>query len=157
MGFIILTEMVFGMTGFLATFHFSMFIVLAAIISVKSRITPLQGLLLAAITTLVLSGAILRTATKADFRSWLADGTEQQASSKDIVESTEWLLRNSTMTNETFFSSSVLTLERIAYTTFLAITIERKNLRILDPTAYWLEAIQHVTMPRLLFPDKRVL
>src|SRR5262249_11805638 len=98
-----------------------------------------------------------------DYREWLNEGSGAQVVLKTLPERFEWLsdrlITDKLMNgNIDYERASQLLLSRIAYSSYYALMLERRDAGSIPPDeARWLRTLKVISMPRLLFPDKRVV
>jgi hypothetical protein len=158
-------EVIFGFTGFFASFKEPIIIVCIAALSFYP-----EGRLGAIITkrfvifTLLAGMAVwlslIWITVRTDYRAWLSEGSGEQVVSRTLPERFEWL-SNELFTdklmngNIEYERATELLLSRIAYTQYYAMLLERLDAGLIPSDEYrWLGTLKRIMMPRLLFPDK---
>jgi hypothetical protein len=158
-------EVVLGFAGFFAAFKEPIIVAAIAALSSypgnelgtgKNKRVIVACLLAGAVVWLSLVWITVRT----DYRAWLSEGSGAQVVLKTLSERLEWLSDNLIADkvmngNIDYGRASQLLLERIAYTYYYAVVLERLDAGSIPPDeARWLGTIKKIMMPRILFPDK---
>lgn len=149
-------EIIIGFTGYFSGFKTVFYFMFIAYFALRPIITKREILWGSALVILLFSLSIFWTSIKQDYRYYLNFGSGQQVVQRSIPERLSWL---SGALFEIEFSSMGEGVEdlatRISYTDFFAATIMWVPSREKHQGgALWGAAIKHITMPRLLFPDK---
>ncbi len=156
---VVLFEVAIGFTGFLSDFR-AVFIYLgiaAVAARVKWKGSTTVGALLAA--TVLITLAIFWTSVKSDYRVYAAQSDESQEIKVPLSERMSYLGRKALAPQEINLSETFYALlSRLAYVDIFGSVISVQEASP-EPQAMrqWTEAIEHVTQPRFLFPNKPAL
>ena len=152
----VVVEFLAGTVGFFGGFRTILNVLLLLFFTLTRR---WNLRVLVVITTLVgfmlLAGAFWN-ATKPDYRAFLNQGSGQQEVVVPIDERLKYLATKlETFGVDDFFQGLETTLRRVGYTDFFAFTLNN----VPEAVPYqrgqlWLQAVTHVLMPRMFFPDK---
>ncbi len=156
---IVAVDVAFGMTGFFAEFKNSILSVLIAAIAAKPRLRAGDMLSVAAAVALLLSVAIFWSAVKADYRSFVNQGTGAQVVSVPLADRVDYL------------SDQVLTFDgakaadgfdrlvrRHGYIEFLGLVMGSVPQVVPHENGKLTVAVlRHISIPRFLWPQKPVL
>jgi hypothetical protein len=155
----ILFEIVIGFSGIFSDFR-GVFIYLgvaAVAARIKLKATTIVGGIagLAALISL----ALFWTSVKMDFRTFAAQSDESQEIKVPLSQRLEYLGEKALSAEKIDLSETSYTLlSRLAYTDIFASVISVQDASPEPvPMRQWTEAIEHVLMPRVLFPDKPAL
>ena len=144
---VISIELVVGSSGYFSSYKEAFFVVLIALTASDRAIGPRALSIVASGIAVIVYMSIVWSAVKQEFRSEIA--------SSDRLNSISWLADKYFNPAEIDFSAASLKLlDRVAYSKFYAMVIDR------DMGAYsgiYLRALGTTLTPRFLFPDKAVL
>jgi hypothetical protein len=156
---VVLFEVAVGFTGFLSDFR-AVFIYLgiaAVAARVKWKGSTTAGALIGA--TVLITLAIFWTSVKTDYRSYAAQSDESQEIKVPLGERMAYLGRKALAPQEIDLSDTFYALlSRLAYVDIFGSVIGVQEAAPEPQTMrQWTEAIEHVTQPRFLFPNKAAL
>lgn len=149
-------EIIFGMTGFFGEFKGALLVFLIAAVASSPRVQPINVILGVAALLLLIVAAVFWSAIKPDYRAFLNDGTGEQVVVQPIADRIAYLNSAAQHFDQPDFERGVEALvARQSYIDFLAQTIAYvPAYRAHEGGERTIEAVQHVLMPRLLFPEK---
>jgi len=156
---IIILEIMIGFTGYFSTFKTILFLLIIASFTIYSRIKPVLFFKYAIVISLLLFLGIFWSSIREDYRSILNRGTGMQ----EVLISPRARVSALTDLAERLSGSDLqfgleLAIFRISYTDIFGQVIDR----VPDYTSYengaiLINTIKHIIMPRLLFPNKKVI
>ncbi len=151
-----LFEVAFGMTGFFADFKNSILTFLVAAIAARPRMRSSDVLTVIAAAAFVVFVGTFWSAIKADYRLMANKGTGEQAVYVPLEDRLSYLMDATTSLDgdkiALGFDRLVL---RHGYIDYLALVMQAVPESIPHENgALTLATLSHITMPRLLFPDK---
>jgi hypothetical protein len=150
---IVIAEVALGATGYIASYQIPLIVVLVAALNSHSVQLRFSQMALAAMVGLALfSVSLVWTAVKPEYRFWLA--TEDPNVTEQISARIEWILDRITSGSINYTDAAIKLTNRIGYTHFFAVALPRMESANYSATSYWMEAVENVLKPRLLFPDK---
>jgi hypothetical protein len=156
----VLLELILGFGGFFSGFKYILFL---TIIVLAGNQAEARRLLFrpaaAAVLVLALGLVTLWQAVKIDYREFLNQGTASQAVLVSPVERFAFLTsRMSRVTLDDLRAGFASGFKRVGYLEFFAATMNQVPDRIpYQEGRLWGEAVSHLLMPRILFPDKPVV
>ncbi len=156
---IIFLEVIIGFSGYFADFKEVFFFFFVTFLTVRYHIEIKSVLPLAIAFVLLFFLAVFWTSIKDEYRTFVRAGSSAQVvrvSNSQKIKKFKELWNN--FTKEHFAIAFNAMLERIAYVDFFGATIDyvpfyRKHTN----GAVWATSVKHILMPRLLFPDKKIL
>lgn len=151
-------EVVSGLTSFFGTFKEAFFLVLIALVAVgrKPSLRMWAFGLVSAVLVLVLS--VLWTAVKPDYRRWVSGYTGEQIVVRTFDERLSWMADRMTETQFDYWKSFTDTIDRVDNTFVFAQFLAQEDIgNVADLPSRYLGGIEHVLMPRILFPGKAVI
>lgn len=154
----VLIEFVSGFYSFFSEFKTVIFYLVVLLLSLIRVINVKQVIIAALIIAGMVFFALVWTGIKAQYRSFLNQGSRQQVAAASREDALNKLYDLSNDINEEALNSSVYQfLDRLQYTYHFALTIDRVP-SILPHTngKNWMDNIEYVTMPRFLNPNKPV-
>ncbi len=153
---IVLGDIIFGMTGFFAEFKFTVLTVFVAAISARSNFRREDIFVFFGTSIAVLIVAIFWSAMKADYRTFVNHGTGYQVVDVSMGQRLSYIGGfASAMDLSTVSDGFERLVRRHGYIEFLALTMENvPNRQAHEYGNMTWQAIKHVTMPRILFPNK---
>lgn len=155
---ILFVEVVNGMTSFFGTFKESFFLVLIALIAVGRRPSLRMMAFGAAAFTVVFYLSLLWTAAKPEYRAWVSGYTGEQAVRRSFEERIDWMVDYYVDRKLDRMKALADTIERVDSVLVFAQYLERLNAGIdIDVPSRFIGGIEHVLMPRILFPHKAVI
>ena len=152
-------EFISGFTGFFSSFKEVIFITAIIYFTVNSTVSFKQAFFFIPIIVLLGYLFVIWTGIKGEYRSFLNQGSNTQAVRVSKAESLEKLVTlfngfDKRMVPEV----SERALDRLAYTDMLTYCMEYiPHIQSHEGGKLWVENIQHVLMPRALFPNKPIL
>ena len=156
---VVLIEIVVGFTGLFSEFKQVLIVVLLSALSVRItlRISTVVGI--AAAVSLLLGLGVFWTAVKVEYRGLATEYSDNQVISASLDDRTGLLLEKALNPAEIEWGAAVeRMIRRVAYIDFFGAVIgmvrtseEEENF------PRWRDTLEHVSKPRLLFPDKDVL
>jgi len=153
---VIVLESMVGFLGYFAEFKDVFFLILIAYLTARPFFKKRDIVNLVSVGLVLILLSLFWTSIKQDYREFLNQGTGQQIVAIEIPDRFNWVASAAARADAGTFAQSVAEFaERVAYVDFFAYTILR--VPALLPHAegeLWGGAIQHIFMPRLLFPDK---
>lgn len=154
--FVFLFEFLMGFTGYFAGFTNVLVFTLMGILAAGARFTFSRVLLLSLLGSFTLVFAILWTAVKTDYRSFISQGASAQVVETSFADSlTKLGTLLSNVNPESFELATQAFVDRISYVEFFGATLQ--NVPNKTPYTYgelWFDAILRPFMPRILFPSK---
>lgn len=151
-------EVVSGLTSFFGTFKEAFFLVLIAMVAVGRRPSLRMGLFGLASAALVLVLSVLWTAVKPDYRRWVSGYTGEQIVVRSFGERVTWMAGRLTETNFDYWNSFKDMIDRIDSTyVFAEFLAQEDNGNVADLPSRYVGGIEHVLMPRILFPGKAAI
>lgn len=152
-------EILFGLTGFLAEFKYSLLTFLTATLGAQKRLTgrAVAGILIASFIMIFV--AIFWSAIKANYRVFVSSGTGEQLVTQPLIERLRYLQNvAANFGAEDFAYGFNRLVARHGYIEFLALTMRHvPDVAPHENGRLTLDALLHVVQPRLLFPDKMPL
>ena len=157
--FVLTIELLVGFLGFFASFKTVFFVLFIAFASVANRY-PLRRCL-TSIGVMIIAAMLCATwtAVKMEYREFLNEGSGKQEVTVDIKERI-YKLSDLVFAVDTphILNGFEQMLLRISYVSYFAETTEYvPKIAPYEHGALWSAAIQHVLMPRILFPSKAEL
>jgi hypothetical protein len=156
---VIAFEVVFGMTGFFAEFKYSILTFLVAALAARPRLRPADMASVTAVGILLIGVGMFWTVIKPSYRLFMNQGTGEQVVLEPLNKRLEFIANAArTMDASEFFGGFDKLVGRHGYIEYLALTMQyvpkvipHENGRLS------LAVLQHISVPRFLFPDKPVL
>jgi hypothetical protein len=156
---VVLVEAILGFSGYFSGFKNILFLLLVVIagVGMSRHRLPLVTLSIGVLVTLL--PVAVWQAVKHDYRSFLNNGTNQQVITVDWADRMQFLSsRILSVTSEELREGISKGVDRVGYITFFAHSIQY----IPDHMPHqhgklWIGAVEHVLMPRFLFPSKPAL
>jgi hypothetical protein len=153
---IILLEVVIGFGGYFSQFKQIFIVLLLVLLSLAPiawrRVYPILALVVVAVLAL----GVVWTAVKADYRTALSEGRREQIVSLTVgnrIATLQDLIGNQSSAD--LGSSTMILASRIAYTSYLALALQRTpEIQPHTGGALWGAALENVLAPRFLFPGK---
>lgn len=149
-------DVVFGMTGFFAEFKNTILTLAVAAMAARPRLRAADMLLVAAAALALLAVAVFWSAVKSDYRVFMNRGTGAQIVAVSLEDRLGYLGQAvASVDGETIADGFDRLVRRHGYLEFLALTMDNvPAARPHENGTMLLAAVQHVTMPRFLFPWK---
>jgi hypothetical protein len=150
-------EVVTGLTGFFGTFKEGFFVVLIAFIAAVRTPSMRMWTFGVASAALVIVLSLLWTAVKPEYRRWVSGFSGEQIIVRSFDERVGWMVDNLLDSDFDYGKSLQNMVDRIDCTTVFAQYLVQRETGDIDLPSRFLAGIEHVLMPRALFPGKRVL
>jgi hypothetical protein len=153
---VVVFEMVSGLTGFFAEFKDSVLTFLVATLAARPRIRLSDVLIVGIATGLLLTIAVFWSEIKPGYREFLNRGTGAQEVAVSVPERLQYLSKSAqSMDAEGFAEGFDRLVLRHGYIEFLGLTLQNVPERIPHEGGNLTsEVLQHIVMPRVLFPEK---
>jgi hypothetical protein len=153
---VILIEIILSLTSFFSDFKDYFIFAIISYVFLFSYFTRKSLAILFLLATVTVFFALVWTAIKFDYRSFLAGGERSQqvvVSNSDALS--EFTNLAFSLDNQNLIDSKVFLIDRISYIEFFSITLDVVPNQIeYQDGKIWQQAVQHVLMPRLFFPNK---
>lgn len=150
-------EVVTGLTGFFGTFKEGFFVVLIAFIAAGRPPSVRMWTFGVASAALVIVLSLLWTAVKPEYRRWVSGFSGEQIIVRSFDERLGWMVDNLLDRDFDYGKSLQNMVDRIDCTTVFAQYLAQREVGEIDLPSRFLGGLEHVLMPRVLFPGKRVL
>lgn len=151
-------EVVSGLTSFFGTFKEAFFLVLIALVAVGRRPSIRMWAFGIASAALVLVLSLMWTAIKPEYRRWVSGYTGEQIIARTFDERLNWMADHLFASDFDFWASLKTTAGRVDSTSVFAQYLAREDASIeIDVPSRYAGGIEHVLMPRILFPGKRTI
>lgn len=155
---ILAVEVVSGLTSFFGTFKEAFFLVLIALVAAGRRPSLRMWTVGVASAVVVLLLSVLWTAVKPDYRRWVSGYTGEQIVVRSFEERLGWMADHMLDGNIEYWKSFNDMIYRIDNTYVFAQFLAQEDIgSVPDLPSRYLGGIEHVLMPRLLFPGKEVI
>jgi len=155
---ILSVEVVSGLTNFFGTFKEAFFLVLIALVAVERRPTLRMWAFGLAACGLVLFLSVLWTAVKPDYRRWVSGYSGEQIVVRTFQERVSWMADHMITRDFDYWSSFNDMVNRIDNTyVFAQFLAQEDNGAVPELRSRYVGGIEHVLMPRILFPGKEVI
>jgi len=153
---VILLEILIGMTGFFAGFKNSLLTLIVAAIAARFRWQGRDAVVVAAAVFVLIAVATFWSAIKPDYREFMNQGTREQVVLVPMADRLGYLAdKVGTIRLDEFGEGFDSLVNRHGYIDYLARTMETvPEVRPYENGALTVSVLQHVTMPRVLFPTK---
>ena len=155
----VVVEIVMGLSGFFADFKTVFFVVLITLVTLNYRIKPKMFLVIVAFSLLAFYLGVMWTVVKNEYRSYINAGTGAHAAIvgyKDRLRFMKDMFLN--VEQEDFSKGVDHLIRRVEYINYIAYTMKNVPQAIPHENGkLWGNAILHLFMPRILFPDKKAL
>ena len=151
-------EFIIGITGFFSAYKEPIIVLILAAIGTSSR--PFAGrqiFLLVSAVVFVFYASVFWTGVKGEYRAWLNDNTGLQLVNQPLGDRISKMLELASTKEIDLVDSFGRLLERITGIDYYAKTLARMDVGAVPELDLWEGALKHVTMPRLIFPEKPVL
>lgn len=158
LAFVIVTEFVVGITSFFGTYKEAVFVTLIALLASGRRLTPVAWGVGAVLSVFVVWASLFWTSIKPDYRFWVSGYTNEQVIVRSFGERATWIadrLMNEEVDYDRATQDMVM---RAGNTVLFALLLARQEAGFtFDVPSRYLAGLEHVLMPRILFPDKAAL
>ena len=158
LAFVIVIEFVVGITSFFGTYKEAVFVTLIAMMASGRRLTPVAWGVGATLMVFVVWASLFWTSIKPDYRFWVSGYTNEQVIVRSFGERATWIadrLMNERVDYDLATQDMVM---RAGNTVLFALLLSRQDAGFtFDVPSRYLAGLEHVLMPRLLFPDKVAL
>ena len=142
-------EMVTGLTGYFANYKEAFIVMLIALATVRRSIALRNWIFGVTALAAVLWASLVWTVAKKEYRVFVAG--------KPVAERIEWMTQRLFVESINYRQAVLLLMERVGYTGLYSAVIAREDLGSPRSFHLYASAVQHVLMPRILFPDKAAL
>lgn len=158
-GAILFIEIILGLGGYFSAFKYVLFLAIVVLIGAHVRLRSLLRPSSVGVILLSLGLVAFWQAVKDDYRAFLDQGTRSQAILVSPRARVDFLVRAVSRTTVSDLTRGIETaLERVGYIEYFARSIRQVPARMPHQNGrLWGEAVRHVLMPRLFFPDKPVI
>jgi hypothetical protein len=152
---VLIVELVLGFGGFFSSFKTILFLAAIVVLGSEVRLTRLLRP-----ATLLLAFCVLLTtywqAIKVDYRMFLNQGARNQSIQVSPLDRAFYLTnRTRTLTVEEMYGGLESGIDRLGYLHFFGLTIQQVPAFVPHQGGrLWREAIDHILMPRIFFPNK---
>ncbi|MDO9411039.1 MAG: hypothetical protein Q7T81_00500 [Pseudolabrys sp.] len=150
-------EVVTGLTGFFGTFKEGFFIVLIAFIAAGRLPTLRMWTFGVASAVLVFVLSLLWTSVKPEYRRWVSGFSGEQIIVRSFDERVAWMADNLLESDFDYWQSLQRMVDRIDCTAVFAQYLAKREQDEIDLPSRFAGGLEHVLMPRFLFPGKRSL
>jgi len=155
---ILAVEVVSGLTGFFGTFKEAFFLVLIAMVAVGRRPSLRMWAFGLAAALLVLFLSVVWTAVKPDYRRWVSGYSGEQIVVRSFGERVNWMVDHMVDRDFDYWRSFNDMINRIDNTyVFAQFLAQEDNGNVPELPSRYLGGIEHVLMPRILFPGKETI
>lgn len=155
---ILAVEVVSGLTGFFGTFKEAFFLVLIAMVAVGRRPSLRMWAFGLAAAFLVLFLSVVWTAVKPDYRRWVSGYSGEQIVVRSFGERVSWMADHMVDRDFDYWRSFNDMINRIDNTfVFAQFLAQEDNGNVPELPSRYLAGIEHVLMPRILFPGKETI
>lgn len=158
---VLAAEVMVGFLSFFSDFKAPLFVFAIALVSVGYRPTARQYAVLAAVSVLTLYLGVVWSSIKIDYRNELSGGQGHRV--QQVVIDTEERIEAfvslvGSLDNATLGRGAEALVSRLAYVEYFAYVLGYvPRVAPHEGGRIWLNALAHVFMPRILFPDKPAL
>jgi hypothetical protein len=158
LAFVIVIEFVVGITSFFGTYKEAVFVTLIALMASGRRLTPLAWAVGAALMVFVVWASLFWTSIKPDYRYWVSGYTNEQVIVRSFGERAIWITDRFMNEPVDYDRATQDMVMRAGNTVLFALLLSRQEAGFtFDVPSRYLAGLEHVLMPRLLFPDKAAL
>ncbi len=155
---IMLIEILIGFSGFFSEFK-NIFILFPIVYLTFNSIRLKQGILLILLTLVVFNIGVVWTYVKVEQRNYLSGGSKSQVVKVSKIDALKNLYQlTGKLNKEKYYIGLTAMVQRLYSTEYFSATI--KNIpqkRAFFKGQILQDAIKHVLMPRILFPDKEIV
>ena len=156
LGIVVAFEIMFGLTGFFATFKESLLVLILAALSARSKLRANDAFVIGLVTALLLTVAIFWSAVKPSYRDFVNQGSGAQVVLVPLSDRIEFLSDEvASFDWEKVSEGFDALVKRHGYIEFLAQTMEYvPQTRAHENGALTLAVLKHISFPRFLNPSK---
>lgn len=156
LGLVVAFEIVFGMTGFFADFKYTLLALFVAALSARSKLTVKDAILISVSITLLFMTAIFWSEVKPTYRAFVNEGSGGQVVLVPISDRIDFLAQEAASFDlEKVADGFNILVARHGYIDYLARAMEFvPNGRPYENGGITLAVIQHISIPRVLYPSK---
>jgi hypothetical protein len=156
---VFVVELGLGFLSFFSSFKTVLIVFTLAVLAHNQRFSLRQALVFCTTLAFAVYLAIIWTAVKGDYRNALNQGSDDQSVRLDARSQAKELNRLVSGIDDSRFDTAVERfVDRIAYVEFFSYAADYvPRVRRHEEGRLWWSAIEHVLMPRVLFPDKPAL
>jgi hypothetical protein len=153
----LVVEVITGITGFFSNYKEPLFIVLIAAAASPRKPSIRIVAFVGTAMILVIWLSLVWTAVKPEYRQWVSGYSVAQTTIRPLEERVQFIVERVFTGAIDYEVTYLKLLRRIGYTEIYAKALARIDGGFVDEASRYGVAIQHVLMPRLLFPDKAAL
>lgn len=158
LAFVIVIEFVVGITSFFGTYKEAVFVTLIALFASGRRLTPVAWGVGAALMVFVVWASLFWTSIKPDYRFWVSGYTNEQVIVRSFSERAAWVVDRFVNEQVDYDLATQDMVNRAGNTVLFALLLLRQEAGFtFDVPSRYLAGLEHVLMPRILFPDKAAL
>jgi hypothetical protein len=152
-------ELALGFGSYFSSFKTVFFVTILAFMASGKKLSGKQIAIVASLTSVLLVLSLIWTAIKIDYRDYLSGGQRAQIVTRGYFERIQTLFDMVAELEKEDMANAVQDMaDRISYVDFFGRVLTVVPARVAhEDGALWIGALQHIFMPRLLFPDKPVL
>lgn len=152
-------ELVIGFTGFFSEYKQVFFVLILVFLTVSRRLTMRNVMRIVTAGLLVFYLSIVWSSVKIEYREYVSLGTGRQEVSVPMTARIGKILDLYSDLDMTTLENGLQTLaQRVAYVDYFAMVLERVPRQVQhEGGELWGQALAHVLMPRLFFPEKASL
>ena len=156
---VVLLEVALGVLGFFSKFKDIFFLLGVVLLCSRLALKPARIILVAMLVAVVAALCIVWSVIKSDYREFLNRGTGEQIVLVSVPERIDKLRELvGGLDSQSFQTGIEMLVLRVSYVNYFALTM----MNVPDNIPYehgklWLGAIEHVFMPRFLFPNKAAI
>jgi hypothetical protein len=148
-------EVVNGLTSFFGGFKEAFFLVLIALVATGLRPSVRMWVFGVASAAIVIMLSLVWTAVKPEYRAWVSGYTGEQIIVRSFNERLDWMADRIFYQDINYWPAWQNMIYRIDSTAVYAQFLARADTSyVIDLPSRYLGALEHVLMPRILFPDK---
>jgi hypothetical protein len=158
LAFVIVIEFVVGITSFFGTYKEAVFVTLIALMASGRRLTPVTWGVGATLMVFVVWASLFWTSIKPDYRFWVSGYTNEQVIVRSFSERAAWVVDRFINEKVDYDRATQDMVSRAGNTVLFALLLSRQEAGFtFDAPNRYLAGLEHVLMPRILFPDKAAL
>src|SRR2546423_12452459 len=148
-----------GLLGYFSSFKNGFFLVIIVMLASRHIWNVRRVLLAVSICLLLVVSSVVWSAIKEDYRDFLSQGSKTQEVLVPIPERVDKLQELvGGLSDEGFFHGVDALISRVGYVTYFALSIGTVPEHLpYERGRLWLDAVKHVFMPRVFFPNKPII
>lgn len=155
---VIVIEFIVGITSFFGTYKEAVFVTLIALTASGRRLTPVAWGVGATLMVFVVWASLFWTSIKPDYRFWVSGYTNEQVLVRSFGERAAWIGERFLNEPVDYDRATQDMVSRAGNTVLFALLISRQEAGFtFDVPSRYVAGLEHILMPRILFPDKAVL